>query len=95
MQTKKGSLIETIVHPGITSCFSVDRLTVDDIAEISFERRWSLAIVTSGTSKLVSGNGEVLTKQGDCFFISNSLSRLRFDPIAGPLQLYLITKEST
>ena len=90
----EGGMIEQIIGPNITQCFSVDRLTVVDTADINFEKQWYLAVVVKGTSILRSESKEVQVKQGDCFFISTILSKLRFNPVNEPLQIYLISKDS-
>ena len=88
-----GGLIEKIIGPKTTLCFSVDHLIVDDTVNLNFGAKWCLVIVIGGNCILRSKAGDVQAKQGDCFFISSYLSQLQIEAIGGSAGLYMITKE--
>lgn len=83
----------SLIDEDLTDCFKVQQLILaaGDVFQFTFGK-WQLAVVTSGYGKIEVAEKCYQIKQGDCFFVPNCCTDLKFSNSCSNdlLQLFLI-----
>jgi mannose-6-phosphate isomerase len=82
---------ERIVGPAVSTCFSVDRLTVVGAHDLIPDSPYHLGIVAAGEGTIETAGKTAPLKRGDAYFASHAIHHLRIAARKAPLQIYLVS----
>jgi mannose-6-phosphate isomerase len=84
------SALESLIGPERTDSFSVDRLSISGAVDFPCKRPWHIAIFTSGSGTLRTEGFQSIVHQGDCVFLPEGLSSVRYESTEG-MTVYLVS----